>query len=55
VSVTYRIFCPHSGAKIRGDLEHDGEVFFGPDARFAAAGGWETGFDVEFEREDGPE
>jgi hypothetical protein len=53
VDVTDRIFCPHSGDTIRGDLEFDGEEFFGPDAHLCGAGGWDGGFDVEFEREDG--
>jgi hypothetical protein len=53
MSVTFRIWCPHSRDKIRGDLEFDAESFFAPDdGLFAGAGGWEKGFDVEIELAD---
>ena len=49
MSVTFRVWCPHGGDKIRGDLECDLEDFFGAEGEVAGGGGWPGGFDVDME------
>jgi len=47
MSVTFRVWCPSNGNKIRGDLEFDLEDFFGAAGMISGGGGWPGGFDVD--------
>jgi hypothetical protein len=49
MSVTFRVWCPTGGNKIRGDLEFDLEDFFGAAGWVSGGGGWPGGFDVDVE------